>query len=482
MLFVVLALPLGVFLAVSVPLGHVADEPGHLLRADGLLYGGIIGHREPITLPDGKQVIKPGMRADLALLSVVKLPIRPMDPAPPVVTAEMDRQTRAVTWDARPAFIDLGIIAGYMPLFYVPAALALGGAKLVGLAPYQAFIAARVANLLCFTAMGVVSLLAARRGRALMLLTLTVPMTLNLAASASQDGLLIACAVLAAALVTRAAATGASRPVSRAPCYWAAAACIAAVATAKPPYLPMAAMLLLPLPAAGQWRAERAELWRRLAVVVLVALPAFGWAWLNVHYASVAELRAPYEAGPLWSGPRPAIFDRTDMAAQLGILLEVPTRFVTLPVMTILHDASIPPRFIGVLGWLNFPLPGALYRLWAAALAAAVIADCIGTKGTAEPGARWLEPPFLAGAAFLAVLTIYISQYLVWTDVGLDRVVGPQGRYFLPLVPLLALALPRLGVRGGASLRHALLLLPLAAAAADVLVLPRLIVRAYYLG
>jgi hypothetical protein len=481
-LFLLLTLPLGVFLAGTVPLGHLPDEPAHLLRADGLLYGGIIEHRMPMTLPDGRQVIASGVRADTALLSVVTLPIRPVDPAPQAITAEMVHRARAVSWPDHQSFVDLGCTPSYMPLFYLPAAIALGVAKLVGIAPFQAFIAARLANLLCFAAMGSAALLFARRGQAVMFWTLAVPMTLNVAASASQDGLLIASSVLAAALISRASEDAAVRVVSRSPWYWTASGLIACVATVKPPYLLLAAMFLLPLPIEGDRRSSWHEFGRRAATIVLVSLPVFGWTWLAIHHASVPCRLDPYEAGPLWPGPRPAVFEYADVAAQLRVLLAVPTRFVTLPLLHLWYDKAMPSEIIGVLGWLNLALPHMLYVLWTIALMAAIVGDCVGPKDTTEPSFHWAEFALLLGAAVTAILGIYISLYLIWTPVGMPWIGGLQGRYLLPLFPLLALALPRLGLPGGAGLRRALLALPLAAAAANVLMLPRLIVGFYYLS
>jgi uncharacterized membrane protein len=45
----------------------------------------------------------------------------------------------------------------------------------------------------------------------------------------------------------------------------------------------------------------------------------------------------------------------------------------------------------------------------------------------------------LIGCAWL----IIIAQYLSWTEVGAVLVDGVQGRYFIPLLPFLALLFPR---------------------------------------
>lgn len=62
-----------------------------------------------------------------------------------------------------------------------------------------------------------------------------------------------------------------------------------------------------------------------------------------------------------------------------------------------------------------------------------------------------------------------ISQYLTWTNVGENRIDGPQGRYLLPLVPLFVLAFAR--TRQETAARWPAML-PVAAAAVDVVALP----------
>jgi hypothetical protein len=479
-LFLLLTLPLGVFLAGTVPLGHIADEPAHLMRADGLRRGVLVGHREPVRMPDGRTLPRPGMAVDPVLLTLVTLQPRPNDPAPRAITAEMVEQARAMRWHAAPTFMDLAFIASYMPVFYLPGAAALEAARLAGLPPFQAFILVRLANLAGFAAMGALALRLARRGRMLLFCTLSLPMTLSLAASASQDGLMIAAIALAAALLSRVAEGVPFARVSRAPSYWLAAALLAGFAMAKPPYLPVAGLLLLPLATGGapfDWR----EFGRRLGVVALIGLLVVGWMALSLHYTSAPRLLDPYEAGPLWPGPSPARFTGTDVAAQLHVLLAAPRRFVTLPLYSIWHGHHTFLEAVGVLGWLNLELPDSLYRLWAAALAAAALADLLAAGKEAPPRSGWLQPLLLLGLVALAFLGVYLSQYLVWTPVGLPFIGGPQGRYLLPFIPLLALAVPRPRLPGRRLLRPVLCALPIAAAAADVLMLPRLVTWFYYL-
>jgi hypothetical protein len=465
--FLLLALPIGAMLAVQWPLGHVADETGHIMRAAGLLHGETIGHREVSRPADGEPVVRAMVLTEPALQAVMTVPFALTLFDPMATTRPMVVAAQAVAW-GEPAAVDLKSLAGYFPVFYMPGAIVIGIVRLLGGSPYEAFFAVRLVNLLLFALQGGAALLLTRRGAGLMFCALVLPMSLNLAASASQDGLLLSAIALALAMLSR-AADGAA-PVARSGWYRAALAPIACVAAAKPPYLPVAALLLLPLEGlAAEWRG-------RLAATVVACLPALLWiAWAH-DISGVPHSLPPYEAGPLWPGTRPAMFHATDPAAQLRVLLERPGRVAGIAAATLWRDRLLlPEEMIGQLGWLNVLLPGWLYMAWLAALMAAALAD-FGGFGASAP--RWRETPLVLAVACLCLALVMIAQYLTWSPVGYASVEGVQGRYLLPLLALLGQAVPV--VRGGRRLRW-LLLAPVAVAAIDVAVLPRVVIDWYYL-
>jgi uncharacterized membrane protein len=97
---------------------------------------------------------------------------------------------------------------------------------------------------------------------------------------------------------------------------------------------------------------------------------------------------------------------------------------------------------VGVLGHLNIPLPGALYLIYPLALVAAALSD------PRDPGE--LSPPrriALVGIFLACAGCVFTMAYLGWNPLGAETISGVQGRYFVPVLPLLLLALPAAGTR-----------------------------------
>ena len=461
-LFLLVAGQLGVFLALSVPLGQVPDETAHIIRADSLRHGEILGHRELLPGVDGRPHPQQGLDGDPGLQ---------MAGAAPTLTEAGWREAKAQPWFG-PRFVSTGTIASYWPIFYAPAAAGIGLAKAAGESPFNAFRVARMANLAAFLLLGTAALLLARRGQALLFCTLSVPMTLDLAASVNQDGLIIAASALAAALLTVPHQAG-QRIWNDLP-RLAAAALLGSVAMAKPPYLPLLGLLLLPFP---PWRQRRVWL-ERLGLGALAMAATLAWTGITLHGVATPGIRIPAEAGPLWPGPRPAVFSGTDMPAQLRVLLAKPTRLVTLPWHSLRHDRQIWREAVGVLGILNVLLPPWLYQLWALALAAAALADMLGRRADAAV-LPWRQAAWPLLCIAVTGLGVYLSQYLTWSPVGNALIDGVQGRYVLPLLPVLALALPSLPDQP--RLRAALTTSPAAACLAGAAAVPLVVIRFYYL-
>ncbi|WP_419757483.1 DUF2142 domain-containing protein [Acidisoma sp.] len=428
--FLVLVVPLVAICAWRVPAGQVPDEPTHVMRAASLLHGAIIGHRvATLNVETGSRDAGVTGNTGLALAAIAGN--GDMAPLPP----EASRAARLawvwdIPWQPRLSFVSSANTAAYAPVTYIPAALGLGAAILMGAKPHAAIIGARLANVLAFTLIGALALLMAARGRLLLLITLSLPMTIWLAGSVSQDGLAIAVTVLGAALLTRGSRAG----------FWCGCAALAVLVLQKPPFLPLA-ILPLVVPGTsgpGSWR-------RRIGGAVSVALPGLLWALAVAALVSVPLLPGPpYHPGPLWPGDPARLFRSAIAGAQIAVVMHHPVQVALLPFTS--GGAALPSlwlQFIGVLGQLSIRLPRALYTLWSLAIVSGLGAL---TASPRPPGTRWFTGPAAAVAVVASVELIFLALYLTWTPVGMDRVDGIQGRYFLPLLPLILFVVPASGV------------------------------------
>ena len=464
-LFLLFALPLLGFLSLSVPTGESPDEVAHAVRMESLRYGDIVGHRGVRLDGLGQQVPDSGVTAHLALL-LAGFSFNPGAPlASRVMTRARENELEAVPWDKAPTFISVPNTAVYSPLFYVPGALAMQAAKWLHYGPWQTFLAGRLANALSYAAVGLAALLLARRAQGLLFAVLLLPISLWMAASCSQDGLVIGSAALGAALLTR--GTMAS--------WWAGAAAVGLLAVAKPLYLPLAGIVLVLLPRRGPWPRLR------ISGALLAAAPALVWYAAANHYAVVPFVRGAYAAGPNWPGEANRMFGVVDASLQIQVFLHQPLLMLTMPAEAMMDKAKyLLLEMVGIVGVLDIFLPNALYALWFVALAAMLPAESLSKFRWPEGPGIWARLGVFACIA-AAVFAVFDGQYLSWDFIGAAEINGVQGRYLVPLLPFLGLALPRLVVTGGLFGRWALRAPAIAAGLAGLVVIPQLVVATYYL-
>jgi hypothetical protein len=90
--------------------------------------------------------------------------------------------------------------------------------------------------------------------------------------------------------------------------------------------------------------------------------------------------------------------------------------------------------FVGVLGWLDTPLPGWLVFSHLGDLSVGLVTS----DRTAASPVLWQRAIALA-IWFASAIVILLWQYLNWTAVGSPTVEGVQGRYFIAAAPLIYL-------------------------------------------
>lgn len=473
-LFVLFALPTTLLLAFLTPPGEVADEPAHLARAASLLRGEVFAKSIPAII-DGKPTTIGGVICNPALIDADVAFPNIYWPQRKQTTRQNLERLESICWAKAATLRYAPNTAVYFPVFYIPVAAAVGTAKDLHQSPYEAVLWARVANALCFLVVASFALFIARYGKALLFAMLALPMTLSLAASCNQDGLLIATLTLAIAFLTRA-----NRMNSRS--YLLGGLLLAAVIAVKIPYFPLAACMLFPL-LRNKERGQSRSFALAIRACLLVILPGVLWAIINsILIPGPIVARAPYHGGPLWPGDPNRVFTTPNASAQLQVLLHHPQLVVLLPIRDVQRyfaDFVVWDSFIGRFGWMDVPLPRALYRLWWIAIAAAILSDLLADHDRVRPSWRAL----IVGVA--AIMASFVALcgalYLNWTSVGAYYVDNIQGRYMIPLLGALAMFLPVVRLRHSKLLARILVTPVFAMALVGMVYLPWLIIRTYYL-
>lgn len=435
-------------LGINTPPFQVADEPIHFMRAAQIAQGDFVGTRFTQNLPDGKTELTGGGTIDPALTAA----------ATPFFTLPFHPELRVKRADSAPnihrssnrALVSFPT-ANYPPFFYLPSAAGILAGREFGLSVLQTLYLSRLLTSIAAVALGALAIAIAGGAAPWIFTILTLPMSLSLMASVSQDALLIACGALAAALLVR----GIRRPVAADGKLLAGLAiALSLVAMARPPF---GALAILPL------GLTRVQLWRRILTALVVVLCTLTWARIAA-VTSTSNFGAVVGADP---------------AAQIQLILRQPLLALKAIAAAMTMSKAYLTELIGVLGWMDTSLPLYYYKAAAAMLVIAAAAAMLGTNGKRMTAGNYL--PIAAGAAF-ASLGVFLVQYVAWTAPGHAIVEGVEGRYFLAPALAVAALLPSLGRINAPRLRIALLALILIFPTFSLAVAMRAIVLRYYLG
>jgi uncharacterized membrane protein len=414
--FLALALSFGTALAFVTPPFSVPDEEAHFRRAFEISEGRIIAL---------KQGDFTGDNLPRSLVEIYDR-YRPLNDAPEqktTATATLESLRIPVDLDDR-GFVAFSNSAIHSPLIYLPQSLAVFLTRRCTSSLLAGLYAGRLFNLLStaflvFLAVRLTPI--AKWGFAVLGLT---PMTLSLMASLSSDALTNSFAFLMVALAL-ACAFGAERPVSRRMIVYMAVTG-AALGLSKQAYflLPLC-YLLIPRSALGSSR----RYWLCFAIVQAATVGAvLVWA---------AVVRDIYSPSDLSYGMNPR--------AQIRLMLADPLEALLVLLRTTRYAEFYGEEYLGWLGRVGLRMPTLVYLIEVGLLAVVFIGTYDSEKG---PTTR--QALVAAGVAFLVTLTVLVVIHITWDAVGSSSV-ALQGRYFIPIGPLMGVALSRLGALGRGS-------------------------------
>jgi uncharacterized membrane protein len=319
--------------------------------------------------------------------------------------------------------VSLGQLSVYPFLPYLPQAAGIRMAHWLHLPPLPLFYAGRLGNLL----FGVLCVMLAIRltpiGKLLFGAIALLPMTVQQFASLSADGPTIGVTlVLVAVLLRLALASNTSRTCS----LLVVLLLLLTFATTltKPGYTALALLYFGIKPAQV---GSRRRYWLNGALVLAATAASF---------VVFSALTRAYALDPHWLRGMPI-----SKSGQMHFILTHPHRYFGIFLSNVARHGGEWIWSLFILGTLSAPLNLTVGYAYLFFLALLAVAD---RKGEELPWRLWLGGSTVTLMSFGMILT---ACYLWWTALAARDIEGPQGRYFIPLLPLFFLLLRNAGLR-----------------------------------
>jgi hypothetical protein len=389
-----------IFLFVTPPF-QSPDEDAHFYRAfqisEGTLTAGKIGESTGGSIPRSVQSagslhseVRHNPHLKVSLAAVVDGLDDPLAPADRVDAAFPNT-------------------ANFSPVAYAPQGAAIFSGRLFGAAPLVLMYLGRIANLAAWLALVFYAIRLAPVGGWLLAILALSPMSMFLAPTLSADALTNGLAFLWIALFLSAVAREDRLDAARVS---SMAVVTVALTLSKQPY-GLLVLLLLAVPVA-RWGSRRAWSLGTAGLVGVNLLAGGVWAWIANRSWSPARVDVPIAPGE-----------------QLAYVIGHPVEFLRT-----MYESHIGTRhleeFVGVLGWLDTHLPVWLLSFQLFLVAAAILC----AKRLRGPVTSWTVAGVL-GVGIAVVVLIDLALYASWTPVGSSPIEGIQGRYYIPVSPLL---------------------------------------------
>lgn len=310
----------------------------------------------------------------------------------------------------------------YTVIGYLPAILGLTIGRLIRLGASATVYLARSFNLLAAAALMSRSIRRAPFGGKLILSIALFPMTLHLMGTLSPDGILLAIAFSAYMEFTRLVQS--ERRLSLRDMI-PFSSCCAMASLLKGYCAPLCLVALLIPPSRYQKKYQY--------------VPA---ALMAVLFTAVALVIGNYDAIAGVVGGTGEAYHGA--AYTLSDVLREPLRFLAMFVRSVFCD--LPMLALTMPGYSLAAFSVQLPSYWFA-LAYLALAFLAALPERGDPDTNLFGGWFLIPIALLALIPAYGAMLLWWTPIGSERIVGVQGRYFLPVLPFALTALRKIPKR-----------------------------------
>lgn len=400
MMFLVLGIIGGIAMAVMNPPGQECDGWDHFLRATDVSYGNVLRPFADVAHKDGVIRVPENINDfDFGL-------VQPNSSYGTVYVKNLQEQSFAKDT------ILMKYDGGVTSISYYPQAVGIFLGRLFGLSMYGVFLMARLFNLAVYMVIVYFAIKIIPIYKQLMAVVAIMPMMMYQAASCSPDALLNALCFLFSALCIRYALEEEKK------LNWKNAIALSAILLVifvmKYVYICIGLLVfLIPMKRFG----EKKDYWKAFGIAMIPLVLIGGYLLLHM-FGSVSTLQAT-----------------TDGISQTQYLKQHPLMLPKVIVATIVQQFDYFMGNVNTLGWLKYPLGALLYIVPCFVVGVA----CVNTNEMSKKLTR-VQKIICVCAGGLCILAVFVGLYIgdgVNNAVGTPVVHGFQGRYILPVLPLL---------------------------------------------
>lgn len=422
----------GVIFIIITPPGYNSDEPNHFYRVAQVAQGEVIGHDVVPGDPpyeNGKPVDQIGGEVPSSIVELFRQSGADGFPS----STDINGSARTMDWTSmwelpsRAEHVPVTMVNTevYSPLVYIPAIIPYLIGQLFNFPILLVFYLARIMNLVVALLLTFAAIRIAPRGKWIFLTIGLLPTTVIQAAAVSGDPITNGLSFLVVALTLRAALQ--NSPVRRT--QWLGLLLgFVGLGLAKPAYITLLG-LLVAIPLCNQHARNRKAWLGWLATAATGGIAAMLWQ----HAVS-------------WIPPMNQTLDKVQ--TQYSFMRENPLSTLTTLIRTFLTTHSgfggggyIFRELFGSAAWLRISIA----EPFAIALSGAMLASPFirEPEESSWIGTRRVRVILSGGLILLALIgsvLLAVGLYAVWSDPQSLTVTGLQGRYFIPLVPLVLFA------------------------------------------
>ena len=405
--FIILAVIYGLsFLMINPPFQAI-DEKTHFLRASDVSEGHMmpsqVNGRSLVTITEGMAAVTAKFN-DLSIYPYDKLTVGELTAGLDIPINEKFKTSNDISIFA---------IVTYPPVPYFASALGMDLCKILNLPALMFLYIGRLMNLFVWLLLIYLAIKITPVHKWVMFLLSLMPLTIYQGASLSADSFTIAVSFLVIAIFLKFAFDEAKKSVTKLDLI-IIFGLVLMLTLSKPVYfILMFLFFLIPSYKLG----NRKKLFSTFAVMFLSIVVIESLWYLATH-----SLYIPENAN-------------TSVHGQLLFIFSNPAFFPYVMGNTLWQNGlGYLTSAVGRLGW-DLYLPSWLICSYVAVLIATALLDKSDVKISRKQ--RFV----IAGTFLFIFFMILVVEYVAWTPIGKDHVGGVQGRYFVPVAPLLLLLL-----------------------------------------